>query len=236
MVTLWREICQQFDSDTELESLQSTNADRLLRSARVCDTEKRVALTSWTRLLGHLLDAATEATSAAEIEQLAGLARKQDDSAFLPLQADELSATLPRRLGDLQRIVGDIYWAHGQPEGWMDGKRLSVTNSSDGYGRYFRFPEMSEAQWIGINYPRWASDGKTPIWLRVWDSAPVDLHALHQLLDLTDAWVPGNELWIPIVLKTGVTYDVVLEDAVRQMKLVRDAIRNLAAASESGSD
>jgi len=227
MVTLWSEICQQFDSDTELESLQSTNADRLLRCARVGNTQKRVALTSWIRLLGHLQDAATETTPAAEIEQLAGLAMMQDDSAFLPLQTEELESTLPRRMNDFQRLLSDIYWAHGKPEEWMDGDGLSVTNSSDGHGRYFRFPKMPEAQWIGINYSQWADHGESPIWLQVWDSAPIDLHALREQLELSVEWTPGKSLWIPILLKTGVTYDVVLEDAVRQMKLVRDAIRNL---------
>ncbi len=234
--TLWSEICQQFESKAALEQLEPADPVRLPRCAKVDGGQKRVALTSWNRLLAYLRDAATEKTSAAEIEQLAGLAMKQDDSAFLPLHADELEATLPRRMHDYQRIVSDIYWAHGKPGAWMDGDRLSVTNSSNGHGRYFRFPKMLEAQWIGISYAQWASYGKTPIWLQIWDSVPVDLHALCEQLEqlnLSVEWTPGKSLWIPILLKTGVTYDVVLEDAVQQMKHVRDAIRACAAESEA---
>ena len=228
--TLWQEIKEQFEADDVPDLCILPEADSKMKVAAVEEpgSHKRVALTSWKRLLAYLGDVAIEKTSAAEIEQLTGLAMKQDDSAFLPLHADELVSTLPRRMRDFQRIVSDIYWAHGKPGEWMDCNGLSVTNSSDGHGRYFRFPKMSEAQWIGINYAQWASSGETPIWLRIWDSAPLDLHGLRERLDLSIEWAPGKSLWISISLKTGVTYDVVLEDAVRQMKQVRDVIRDLA--------
>lgn len=228
--TLWQEIKEQFEADDvpDLCILQESESKMKVAAVEEPRPQKRVALTSWKRLLTYLRDAATEKTSAAEIEQLAGLAMKQDDSAFVPLHADELEATLPRRMHDFQRIVSDIYWAHGKPGAWMDGDGLSVTNSSNGHGRYFRFPKMPEAQWIGISYAQWANDGVTPIWLQIWDSAPVDLQALREKLELSVEWTPGKSLWIPILLKTGVTYDVVLEDAVRQMRQIRDAIRDLA--------
>ena len=235
MATLWSEICGQFEGGAELQERQLIDADRLDRSASLSGTERRVALTSWARLLEYLQGAASEEAVVAEIEQLAGLAKKQDDSAFLPLHADELRATWPRRMRDYQRIVSDIYWAHGKPGEWMDSRGLAVTTSSDGNGRYFRFPNMSEAQWIGISFAQWASSGETPIWLRIWDSAAVDLHALRERLDQSVEWTPGESLWIPVRLKTGVTYDVVLEDAVRQMTLVRDEIRNLVTESGAGS-
>lgn len=231
--TLWNEICQQFENDPRLALCQSEDVDQLLRCAQVRDTDKRVALISWTRLLEYLKQTA-EKSSAAEIEQLAGLAMKQDDSSFLPLHADELEATVPRRMHDYRRIVNDVYWAHGKPEEWMNGDGLSVTTSSDGHGRYLRFPGMSEAQWIGVNYAQWASSGETPIWLQVWDAAQIDLHALRDRLELPAEGAPGKSLWIPIALKTGVMYDVVLEDAVRQVARIRDAVRDLIADAESG--
>ena len=135
------------------------------------------------------------------------------------------------RMTNTYLFVGDIYWAHGQPGGWMDGKGLSVTNSSDGHGRYFRFPKMQEAQWIGISYPQWAAHGEIPIWSRIWDSALVDLHALHQQLDASAELVPGGSLWVPILLRTGVMYEHVLDDAVRQVEAVRDAIRQVSDAA-----
>ncbi|WP_419922196.1 hypothetical protein [Candidatus Poriferisodalis sp.] len=228
---LWNEVCEQFESDAQPQLLEHIDGNSLLRFAKVGNSDKRVALTSWASLLEFLQDAASEKTSVAEIEQLAGLARSQDDTSFLPLLPTDFSSTFPRRIRDFQRVVGDIYWAHGQAGGWMDGKGLSVTNSSDGHGRYFRFPKMQEAQWIGISYPQWTAHGETPIWLRIWDSALVDLHALRQQLDASVELVPGGSLWVPILLRTGVMYEVVLDDAVRQVEAVRDAIRQVSDAA-----
>lgn len=222
--TLWAEICSQMQKDGEHSSLQDAGVDERLRVARVGDTDKRVALTSWVCVLEVLKGAASELSLVSEIEQLAGLALRQGDTRFRPLHPQDLSSSVAHRIHDLYQILNDLVDAHGVHEGWMDVKRLKAAGGWDGYGRNFRFSRVEGQHWIGVSYSMWGDEDGTPIWLYLDEeiSKKIDQEALRCQLALPDQWVPEVPLWVPIRLRMSATYDDVLEDVVGQVQAVQE--------------
>jgi hypothetical protein len=80
LVTLWAEIERQMaDASRDIELVETREG---IRKAKVADSDKGLILVSWDLLLGRLMDAATgDPQSASDIQQLRGLAQRQDDEA-----------------------------------------------------------------------------------------------------------------------------------------------------------
>ena len=200
--TLWAAIDKMIaDGGIRLEPASGPNG---ILAASVSGTDKLLVLTSWTRILNGLIDVAEDAEIRAEIVQLRGLAQRQDEDAFLPLHPEELAPALARRMRGFVRLINDAVDARGVREGWMDVAGLRATPQSYGYGRYFRFSGVSGDWWFGINHDQWATNQDTPLWLVVGDIC----FAIH--------------------LKTGVEYDEVLDDVVRQLQEIGVAARSSA--------
>lgn len=223
---LWAEIGRQMQSGEGSVQLELTATADRIRKAKIVDSDKRLMLMSWDLLLGSL--AATDDTRvASDIQQLRGLARYQDEEAFQPIHSRELGPVLPRRIRGLNRLIDDVR-TRGVQEGWMKVQGLAAAPQREGYGRYFRFAgaqgEVIPEDWfLGVHFERWAASGDTPLWLRFWTrgaSYPVSRERSAKLRDRLPSLVEGEKGRIcdlPIYLKTGVEYERVLEDVVRQI-------------------
>ncbi len=228
-VGLWSKIEKQFEH-AESEELGCVHEGTHMKVAEVMGTRKRVALMSWATLLNHLENA--DISTASNVRQLKGLARAQDDVAFSPLHARDLSTSIPRRILDYNRIVDDVVYARGVHEGWMSTKGLKAAPQSDGYLRYFRFVneatghETSDLA-ICVSYAQWAKRG-TPLWLRIWGSWRTEIDALRHQLEVDFVWQPGDTMWIPLELRTGAELDDVLEVVVAQVKKVHGIVLAVA--------
>ena len=62
-------------------------------------------------------NAAGDTQATIDLDQLRGLASREDDEAFLPLRPDEINQEIPRRVIDLRRLVDDIIAAIAN-HGW----------------------------------------------------------------------------------------------------------------------
>ena len=232
--TLWSEIGAQMQADEEHPPLSTVCDDERIRIARVGDTGKRLALTTWTCLLDELKRAASDLTLQSEIGQLASLAISQGDLRFIPLHPQDLSESLPRRILDFNRIINDVVYAHGVSDRWMSVDGYGAGGGSYGFGRYFAFLDDDEETeiawpWFGLSYEQWTALDGTPIWLQLGADTHVESSALRRQLSLPDDWHLEESGFIPIRLRTGATYDDLLADVVGQVKAVRDIIAGAVA-------
>lgn len=228
-VKLWKEIDTQFRRDKPHARLTPVEhrAMKYVATVEYEDQRKRVAIVSWGDLLQQL--EAADPSMAPDIRQLQGLARAQDDVAFAPLHVEDLGATVPRRLLDFNRIVNDVVGARGVHDGWMTTEGLKAAPQSDGHLRYFRFVD----QWTGrtstdvalcISYEQWAKSGDTPLWLRIWHNKQDEIDAIRGSYTGTTRWSPGNHMWIPLQLRTGVEYHDVLDLVAAELKKIGEII------------
>ena len=224
--TLWVEILRQFGVEKIELELRSSSPG--LRSANVlgsdCDAGRGVVLTSWRMLLDGLAAAAPGAGAVpADVIQLRGLAVRQDETAFLPVQAEDLGPEIGRRLASYCQLTDDLI-GRGRGEKWMSTKGLQVRPQRWGYGRYFRFVGPNEWKshdlWLGINHEQWAKSGDTPLWFRSeLSQANASAAVIAEQLS-----VRHSGPWIPVHLRTGAEYQAVLDDASETLKSIARAM------------
>ena len=216
--TLWTTINHRAsEGDIPLEPIDSSGR---IPTARVYGTEKQLMLVSWTRMLDKMLAIAEDSEISADIMQLRGLAQRQDEEAFLPLHSEELGPAFARRVRGFVRLINDAIDARGVGEGWMNIVGLSTSSLGYGYGRYFRFPGMEEIWKLSLDHVQWATGGDTPLWL----SCNRDFN-LKEMVDRAELRRDG--WWVAIYLKTGVEYDEVLDDVVRQLWEIWESVKSV---------
>ena len=200
------------------ENLDSTVSGNGIRSAIVDGTSKRLMMVSWARLLGRMSERVREVHEdpgvQAGIQQLLGLTQRMDAKEPLPLHQEEFAPQLARRVRGYMRLV-DESTEKGVAGKWLDVRRKDGTTAWYGYGWSLRF--AGTTAWFGIRWTLWSNNGTTPLWLRLHSES-----VFNQVRDKLPATLGGD--WIPIYLKTGVEYSVVLDGVVRQLKAVCDAV------------
>ena len=189
--------------------------------------DKRLILVSWPMLLDRLAaNVPPDSLVAADIGQLLGLAQREDDEAFQPINTAEFSPSVPRRLQWLNRLIDDVVDSRGRPERWMSVRHLRAVGQRDGYGRYFRFrTDLGEVipgdLFLCVNYRLWATSDDTPLWLQIGVDVPItQAHLRDNVPSLVEH---GGSRWpydVPIYLTPGAEYGRVLDDVVRQVKVV----------------
>ena len=127
-----------------------------------------------------------------------------------------------RREFDMQKVDDDAI-NQGVNDGWASRNRLSTSRRSSvwPYGRYFQLlgAGLNRELWLGVDNTRWESSG-TPLWLWLYDRG--DLERLRNMGDRLPGGLDNG--YIPIHLKPGVEFNHVVDDVVRQMKEIREAI------------
>ena len=225
---LWEEIKRQMESGSEGVKLEAVETSPQMYRARVMGSEyrdKRLMLVSWSLLLHRLADAVPpDSPVSSNIRQLRGLAQREDDEAFQPIDTTELSPSVPRRLRWFNQLIDDVVDSRGYKEGWMSVRGLRATPRRSGYGRYFRFKtdQGSEAPgilFLCVHFRLWATNGDTPLWLRVYSDVPISPVQLRSKVpSLVEYGGSRDHCDVPIYLTAGVEYGRVLEKVVCQVK------------------
>ena len=224
--TLWAEIQRQMESVEDKVRLEPIESPRSVRKARV-GSDKRVILVSWVLLLGHLAASVpSDSPVASDIQQLRGLAQREDDDAFQPIHSEEFGPSLARRIRWLNRLIDDVVDGHGVKQGWMSVSGLRATPQRAGYGRYFRFTGAPGDLFLGVNYNLWATRADTPLWLRINENVPVNPEKLRDMAPSLVEMEGLRRYYFPIYLKTGVEYEAVLNDVVSHVQGVADTLDN----------
>lgn len=227
--TLWAEIQRQMEGgEEEGVRLAVLETPRRVRRARVEGTDKQLLLTSWSNLLESMATAVGDSGVASDIRQLRGLAKHQDETAFLPIHPEEFGLALPRRIRGLNQLIDDAVLAHGVKQGWMTTKGLQVRAQREGYGRYFSFTDIPGWLFLGIEFSLWATSGDTPLWLMMEKEVPVDteetLARTEYPVKYEGSGVFSGYFTVPIHLRTGVEYQQVLNGVVDQIRRIRNMI------------
>lgn len=217
--SLWSEVLDQMRQKSHRVLVDPVANSKRIRRASVEGMNNRIVLISWGQLLDTLNEDSTDPGVQSDIRQLQGLAQTQDDEAFQPLQADELDTHFARRIRHFNRIV-DSAVDSGHRDEWLSVTGFQATSRPYGYGRWFRFKRATNASWFGVNHYRWGAHGRTPLWVRI--------HEEDMWLDVGDSDVfkvrRGNYWWVPVRLKTGVMFDLVLDDVTSELKAIGDTI------------
>ena len=226
--TLWAEIKRQMETgEHPISSESGERGDRTYR-ARVVGSANHLMLVSWDLVLERLAAAAsTDPQAASDIQQLRGFTDLQDLDAFQPIQREELSPSLARRVLWINKLVDNVV-ERGVEDGWMSVDTWHPARFRTGSGRNFRFVEDSGASrsdsfYLGTAFDTWATMGDTPLWLTTWAKTPATLQlrdTSHRLGVFED---PGA-LHAPIYLMVGVEYHRVLDDVTGQLRRIREII------------
>ena len=202
------------------KKLESADSGDGIRSAIVDGAAKRLLIVSWARLLSRMSERVREVHEdpgvQAGIQQLLGLTRRMDDDRPLPLHQEEFAPHFARRVRDYMALV-DKSTEKGVAEKWLESCRKDGTSAWYGYGWSLRF--AGTTAWFGIRWSLWLENGTTPLWIQIQGESQSVFNRVQGKLPTR----PGSQ-WIPIYLKTGVEYSVVLDDVVRQLKAVCDAV------------
>ena len=227
--TLWAEIRRQMEADPTPVRLESVESGDRMHRAVVAASEKRMSLVSWDLVLDRL-EAAVPADSpvASDLGQLRGFVEEQDLDPFQPIQREELSPSLARRIRSINHLIDDVVDARGVPEGWISVSGLRAAPQRDGYGRYIRFANDSGVRtpydcFLCVSLYYWATEGDTPLWL--WMGSTTELS--RQLGDSDHSLVVFEDvdgLWTPLYLEVGVEYHRVLDDVVSQLRRIASIV------------
>ena len=133
---------------------------------------------------------------------------------------------LPRRIRGLNLLIDDAV-ARGVSEKWVttkakSGKNLIASPQREGYGRHFRFTSVTGGLFLCVNYGRWATSGDTPLWFWIGRDVSVNFGKLRSHAPSLVQEKFGYD--VPIHLQTGIEYEGVVEDVVRQLRAIADMI------------
>ena len=230
--TLWAEIRRQMETGEHPLRLQFDKPLDRMREARVAGSENRLMLVGWDLLLERLA-AAVSADSgvASDIQQLRGFAEEQDLDAFQPLQREELSPALARRILSLEQLINDAV-ARGDERDWMSQGK-SIRYEEGCFGRYFELLEdHGVSMWLGAEFWMWARRADTPLWLWMDPSSPISVQQLRSLENPIDVFEEDDGPYVPIHLPVGVEYHHVLDDVVDQLRRIAEWLRRTSLGSD----
>jgi hypothetical protein len=198
--------------------------------------EWTLVVVSWRALVDAIIasaDDASERTLAENARQLQGLCDEQDSQAFLPLSGHELSSHgVYRRIiqfGELVDHVADKLGAGAK-------KGLRPIGGIGNYGRYLRLRGVGVLLLSDVR--KWTKFASTPPWLSVrgptFNEPGPSLDALASVAVRQPRKVfPAGDGFpaVALFLPAGVEKHVVVEDVLRQINEVGDAIAHLAPRS-----
>lgn len=211
--TLWTEIQRQLESSGQLEDI---TAPPEAQRAKPIGTERHLMVMSWNRLLDGLAAEVREAAVEEDIRQLRGLVLQQDAQAFRPIHAEDLDPEIGRLVANYSHLVDGVY-AKAKQEDWMAIHGL--TSYPYGHGRYSSLSGVQGYVWFGLSHEQWAKYGDTPLWLQVDEEMRASLDEIGERLN-----VQPTDRWVPIIPSRGVEYAEVLDDVLRQLRVITTTI------------
>ena len=222
--TLWAEIRRQMEQGENGVQLREIETVEQMRRASIEGSDKRLVLVSWALLLDRLAAAVpTDSLVASDIRQLRGLAQREDEEAFQPINIEELGPSLARRVKGLNSLIDNVV-GRGVTQGWMSVDGLRATSLRYGYGRYFRFTGVPGDLFLCVNFDLWATRGDTPLWLWISGTVPVTATQLRNRVPSLIEYGSSGPYDVPIYLTAGVEYEQVLADVVRQVREISEMV------------
>jgi hypothetical protein len=202
-----------------------------------------IAAISWRNLLHALSEAATsagETESHNNIIQLEGLCAKMDEEEFLPLRPEELEdPNMARRFLNFSSLPFDI-----AERAAGSGLCIKKRETHYRYGTGISIQIAGFTAWIGFGAFSWRKWGISPIWIQFFHQYCRVVEVRKRL----NAFVmstpqrcfdfehgSGKGVAVPIILRTNVEKQQVIEDAVRQLRELK-ALLELPEPIDTSTD
>jgi len=197
--------------------------------------EKNVLITTWTKILTLLrfqLIQDNEQTLLSDIDQIIGLCDLIDRNSFLPIQSDDLSPSIPKRMSAYYDLVDKII-DEFKNENFAHTDGLRSTPQRDGYTRFFIAGELGAA--LEISFSLWSQNADTPFWLRIalpssnlWKWNDTELkeacRKVSGKLGYQAVDNPGGSFHFALYPKIGTTEDKVIQDLKSQINVIINSV------------
>lgn len=228
---LWSELIRRC-KEAGLDPQQTIIIDDEFKATTI-DKCPILALTSWRKALNsiqHAVESDGDTDTLSDVRQLQGLCDCMDETAFLPVQSDELTSNIGKRINQYCDLV-DIVTDQLADEGVVNLKGLRATPQRTGYVRYMVIGDCGCS--FQVNHVRWSNFRETPLWFvvqkldkRDWSFAKEAKQRLAKLEmeDPSRLIQDGNQLVIPIFIPIGVEKDDVVKSLIRQIQEVIDML------------
>ena len=186
---------------------------------------------SWAHVLDELRRVADDPAVEQDIAQLRGLAKEMETAAFLPLDEQEAADTaIARRLLDYRSLVDKITRRLVKENGLARNVKYSPPSyrMRRDEGREMLVHGKFQMR-FGIELRAWRDSGTTPLWwvLRSSNSFNTLGHWMKIKQHFDGVLSYSDSLYIPVRLRTGVAVPTVVDDAVRRMRGIADALRDV---------
>jgi hypothetical protein len=218
--TLWPELLHRCK---ELGYQQAIIEDDEFKAITI-DKYPMLALISWRRVINSIQRAVGDdgdSETLSDIGQLQGLCDQMDETAFLPVQSEELTSSIGKRIVqycDLVDMVTEQLVHHKVAN--LQGLRATSTRS--GYGRYM---------WIGhhecmfqVNFDLWGTNRETPLWFSISNKKISEKEAKENPPRLIKI---NNRFYMPIFIPIGVEKSDVTKSLIQQIQEVTDILATI---------
>lgn len=226
---LWPELARRVGESDDIEWADG-GKDAEVKWAST-GKHRLLMLTSWRHFLAMLASRTSafgDIQTTNDIQQLQGLADREDSEAFLPLQPEQLGPEFPRLYGHLIELVDDVTarifqtnWAAklGMQRKWVEGGLHQNMNLGGFYS------------WFGLRYDFWARYRATPLWFGFqegeFSNHEKELRSkLARLQRMDPPKFIDSEKIIPIPLLTRVERSAVVDDVVSQLKEIAELLQS----------
>lgn len=230
---LWHELTRRCH-EAHLDMVQGQKTTDEAWSATI-GLNHCLVLMSWRRLLAFLqreLELTDEKHTIADIAQLQGLCEKMDTDAFLPLQSEELTSAIPRRILQYHQLVEEITNVLGKDSLVSIAGRRPIA-SREWYGRTLDL-NSDIVLFLSFNVEKWSRLAATPLWLSIfgpnWTAPPATARKALLSLEIADTpqlYVESDHLTIPLFIATGEEQDDVIRAIVLKIHQVIELLQPL---------
>lgn len=227
--TLWPELLHRC-VDNQVDFTEITSDIQEVKIVQLSSNQHMV-LASWRVLLNTIhqaLEMEGERDTLSDLSQLEGLCEQMDETAFLPLQSEELTSNLSTRLVQFSELVDEVAnRLIGSKYASKGGLRASANRY--GYIQYLTVHALQIS--IELNAYNWSKLAYTPFWLGLWYSNKDTFSFLIDKLRPLETSTPpklfreAKCIYVPLFLKTGVEKFEVVDDVINQIKAVLEIIR-----------
>src|SRR3972149_877420 len=227
---LWSELIRRC-KESGLEYQQAIIVDDEFKTTTF-DKYPVLALTSWRRVVNsmqHAVEADGDTDTLSDIMQLQGLCNRMDETAFLPVQSEELTSDIGKRILQYCGLVDEITETLVN-SGVASTKGLQKTSWSGAYGRYMVVRDHGCL--LHFNSHLWNEYGATPIWFQIkkvgtgknWSFASeaktklikLELEEPSRLIHIED------RLYVPLFIPIGVEKSDIIKYLLKQIQEVID--------------
>ncbi len=224
--TLWPEILRRCNA-AQINIQSTLQHSEHIISATVFTDQQFLALISWKAILQRIQTALLDVGETSMVEnvnQLLGLADQMDTSGFLPINPEELSETIGRRVNSYYDLIDEVT-NKLVAQKFGSTKNLTAAGSREGYLRYILMREKGCSIRFSLLY--WIKYGGTPLWLTLRSAKQKDWtfdYEGKQKLRLLELQSPPkcfsdkNNIILPLYPKTAAEKSEVVDDLIEQIK------------------